>query len=159
MATPKPRPTKMKVLEGNPSRRPLPDNEPQPDVPISVPSAPEYLTDNAKEEWDTLAAPLHRLGLLTEVDIPIFEMYCQARGNFISAVEELKVSTLTIKTDKGNEIQNPVVGVLNRSIEISHKLATEFGMTPSSRSKVTSAKTEKKSKFYGLIQGNGTTKK
>jgi P27 family predicted phage terminase small subunit len=80
-------------------------------------------------------------------------MYCLARGNVVAATEEMKTSTMTITTDKGNEVQNPIIGILNRSIEISHKLATEFGMTPSSRSKVTATKTEKKSKFYGLIQG------
>jgi P27 family predicted phage terminase small subunit len=143
----------MRVIEGNPSRRPLPENEPQPVVPIKLADAPEYLTENAKQEWGEIGPPLHRLGLLTEIDLPVFEMYCLARGNVVAATEEMKSTTMTITTDKGNEVQNPIIGILNRSIEISLKLATEFGMTPSSRSKVTATKTEKKSKFYGLIQG------
>ena len=155
MATPKPKPTKMKVIEGNPSRRPLPENEPQPDVLPKIPTAPDYLTKHAKEEWSEIAPPLHRLGLLTEIDLPVFEMYCLARGNVIAATEEMKNGTMTITTDKGNEVQHPIIGILNRSIEISHKLATEFGMTPSSRSKVTAAKPKERSKFYGLIHGAG----
>ena len=159
MATPKPKPTQMKIIEGNPSRRPLPKNEPEPDVSVKVPKPPKYLSKTAKKEWKVIAERLHRLGLLTEIDLSALAIYCQAYGRSVDAENELQKSTMIITTDKGNDIQNPLIGIINRSAEIAHKFLTEFGMTPSSRTKVSAAKAEKKSKFYGLISGGSKNDK
>ena len=43
---------------------------------------------------------------------------------------------LTIKTTNGNAIQNPLVGMANRAMADMVRYATEFGMTPSSRSRI-----------------------
>jgi len=41
-----------------------------------------------------------------------------------------------IKTTNGNAIQNPLVGMANRAMADMVRYATEFGMTPSSRSRI-----------------------
>ena len=49
----KPKPTKLKILEGNPGRRPLNESEP---LPQSIaPECPDWLLDEAKKEWNRLA--------------------------------------------------------------------------------------------------------
>ena len=47
----KPTPTAIKVLEGNPGKRPLNDREPQP--PKKAPSCPKWLEPDAKREWNS----------------------------------------------------------------------------------------------------------
>jgi phage terminase small subunit len=62
----KPKPTHLKLVTGNPGRRPLNDCEPQPE--IALPPVPPELCDDAKLEWDRVSFELHRAGLLTKVD-------------------------------------------------------------------------------------------
>ena len=62
--------------------------------------------------------------------------YCQAFERFVEAERKIRQSGLLIKTTGGNVIQNPLVGVANRAMEIMHKFLTEFGLTPSSRTRV-----------------------
>ena len=49
----KPTPTALKVLEGNPGKRKLNDNEPRPEK--KAPSCPKWLEPEAKKEWRRLA--------------------------------------------------------------------------------------------------------
>jgi len=72
----KPKPTALKVLEGNPGKRPLNENEPVP--PKGSIKCPTWLLPEAKKEWKRLAPPLEAMGVLTIADISAFEGYCQA---------------------------------------------------------------------------------
>ena len=54
---PKPTPTALRVLQGNRSKRALPQNEPKPQR--GLPSPPHYLDAYALEEWERLAQNLH----------------------------------------------------------------------------------------------------
>ena len=49
----KPKPTALKVLEGNPGKRPLNDREPVP--PKGTLKCPAWLLPEAKKEWKRLA--------------------------------------------------------------------------------------------------------
>ena len=72
----KPTPTAIKVLEGNPGKRPLNDREPKPAK--KAPSCPKWLETDAKREWRRLSHKLEQLGILTEADMSVFASYCQA---------------------------------------------------------------------------------
>lgn len=142
----KPKPTALKKLLGNPGKRPLNENEPQPAGPM--PDAPEHLDEFARMEWARMAPELHRLGLLTQVDRAAFGAYCTAYSRWAQA--ELAMGALgatervpfIVTTDKGNVIQHPLVGVANKALELMHKFLVEFGLTPSSRSRVSVPNTE-----------------
>ena len=72
----KPKPTALKVLEGNPGGRPLNPNEPKPAK--KAPRCPSWLEDEAKKEWKRMGKTLEQMGLLTEMDMAAFAGYCQA---------------------------------------------------------------------------------
>ena len=72
----KPKPTALKVLEGNPGGRPLNPNEPKPAK--KAPRCPAWLEDEAKKEWKRMGKTLEQMGLLTEMDMAAFAGYCQA---------------------------------------------------------------------------------
>jgi len=52
----RPKPTRLKMLTGNPGKRPLNPNEPRPEA--TIPDAPAELSAGARAEWDRLAADL-----------------------------------------------------------------------------------------------------
>ena len=62
----KPKPTALKLIEGNPGKRAINGQEPMP--PASLPDCPQHLTTEARAEWQRLAEILNGIGLLTQVD-------------------------------------------------------------------------------------------
>ena len=131
----KKKPTNLRLLQGNPGKIKIPKNEPAPDV--EIPEPPEHLTGYALDEWNRITPILFRLGLISNVDAIALAMYCTAVKTWRKAEEELETQGLTINTSNLNVIQNPLLGIRNTAIEVSRKLLTEFGMTPSSRAGVT----------------------
>ncbi len=71
---PAPKPTRMKVLAGNPGKRPLNRREPQPKP--GLPRCPAQLSEEAKREWKRISKELDRLGLLTVLDRAALSAYC-----------------------------------------------------------------------------------
>ena len=58
---------------------------------------------------------------------------------------------LTETTSNGNIIQNPLVGIANKSLELMHKYLTEFGMSPSSRTRVSAKKKTGEKKGFAAL--------
>lgn len=63
----KPKPTALKVLEGNPGHRPL--NKKEPMLKGRLPRCPDWLEDDAKKEWKRLGKVLAEMGMLTNLDM------------------------------------------------------------------------------------------
>ena len=61
-----PKPTRLKMLTGNPGKRALNGNEPRPEA--AIPECPAELGPVARTEWDRLAGELAALRLLTNLD-------------------------------------------------------------------------------------------
>jgi phage terminase small subunit len=72
----RPKPTRLKVLTGNPGKRPLNNNEPNPEA--AMPDCPPELGPVAKQEWDRLAAQLGPLRMITHLDRAALASYCAA---------------------------------------------------------------------------------
>lgn len=136
----KPKPTELKKLLGNPGKRPLNKHEPQPKP--TKPRPPRHLDATAKTEWKRMAPELHRMGLLTAIDRAAFAAYCAAYSRWAQAETALAKSfrkgemPYVVTTEKGNIVQHPLVGVANKAAELMYRFLTEFGLSPSSRSRV-----------------------
>lgn len=139
----KPVPTKLKLLRGNPGKREIPKNEPQPKVTKKVPEPPKFLDRGAKKEWKRVAPELHQLGLLTMADMTPLAAYCQAYSRWTQAESEIRKHGLLVKAPNGYPMQSPLLAVANKAMKQMKEFLIEFGMTPSSRSKVTVDKDEK----------------
>lgn len=145
MATPgtKPVPTALKIIRGNPGRRPLTQNEFK---PVSgPPKCPRHVTGEARKEWDRLSKEFAAVGLLTGVDRGMLAMMCTAWGDHVEAREAMAQAKeqlgtgMFVKSPNDYPMQSPWMAVSNKSLEIYHKLAVEFGMSPSSRTRVQTA--------------------
>lgn len=134
---PRPKPTKLKELAGNPGKRPLNKTGPEFDVPGRMLSAPDYLGETAAGVWRDLGKMLLDAGLFTTVDKYALAMFCAAAGRWMEAERELKTSTLILYSDEtGNPYQNPILHVANRAWDQMRQMFGEFGLTPAERSRL-----------------------
>lgn len=135
----KPKPTVLKVINGNPGKRPLNDEEPQP--ARGVPPCPRHLDKEARKEWKRVARELDACGMLTLVDRAALAAYCQAWSRWVAAEEIVQQSGPVLKRQGTNDLYpNPYLGVVNRALRQMHEFASEFGMTPASRTRIKVAK-------------------
>ena len=140
----KPKPTALKKLAGSPGKRALNAVEPQPPIPQSVPRTPRHLGVEAKREWKRMCHVLLAIGLYTEIDHAALEMYCQSYGDWIVAKRKVRnTGGRVLRSRKGALYTNPWVYEANGAWERLRKAAAEFGMTPSTRSRVRVATGEK----------------
>lgn len=163
---PRNKPTALRLVEGNRSKRPIPENEPEFAIPTDMPDAPPFLDPLAREEWDRVAPELYGIGLLTIPDTGTLAAYCMSYSRWRAAEEALQREAKTndkalhgaalIKTKEGNLIQHPLVGVANMARRDMVRFAAEFGLTPSARANLGNpgtgggSKTKKaESKFFG----------
>ncbi len=131
----KPKPTAIKELEGNPGKRPMNTHEPKP--PKKAPTCPKWLDAEAKKEWKRLAPYMEKLGILTEADRAAFASYCQAYSRWKAAEEFMTRSgTMIFKTPSGYWQQLPQVSIAQTYMKIMNKIAEQFGLTPSARSRI-----------------------
>jgi len=146
---PAPKPTALVLLEGNPGKRPINHAEPQPR--LKTPRCPDYLDEEAKNEWKRLVRILRHMKLLTEADYISLGNLCQAYSTMIKAQMKLSESGLLFKTGSGYVQQSPLLGVVNTCMETITRLCREFGLTPSSRSRMQLLSTEREQSSDGVL--------
>lgn len=131
----RPLPTALKVLRGNPGKRAINHAEPKPEA--KIPTCPPHLSDEAKKEWRWISKELHALGLLTTIDRSALAAYCQVWARWIKAeLQVAEVGEIVKAPHTGFPIQNPYLPVANAALKQMKAYLIEFGMTPSSRSKL-----------------------
>ncbi len=134
MKGPRPQPTSVKLLRGNPGKRPVNRREPMP--PPAVPRCPSHLSPEAKREWRRLAKPLLSLGLLSHLDRAALALYCQAWGRWVEAERQLSKEGMIVRSPRGYPIQSPYLAIANKAWQQVQQSLAEFGMSPSTRSRV-----------------------
>jgi len=155
---PKPRPTALKKLQGNPGKRALPANEPKPKTSKSAPRAPSYLSKPAQKEWRRISKELHTLGLLTKVDIPALAAYCQCFATWVDANEKIQKHGVLIKAQSGFPMQSPYLAIANKAMVEMRKWLVEFGMTPSARSRVEVSSDDEADPMEEFLKSGGKPK-
>lgn len=129
-----PKPTALKVLEGNPGKSPLNQNEPKPEK--KAPNCPSWLLPDAKKEWRRLSKELEAMGLLTRIDMAAFAGYCQAYARWKEAEEFISKHGSILKTASGYIQQIPQVSIAQQNLKQMRNFCSELGLTPSARSRL-----------------------
>ena len=130
----KPTPSSLKLLQGNPGRRPLNPEEPTP-LP-RLPRPPGHLSEEARKEWRRAGRFLLNLGLVSDLDRAAFAAYCTAYGRWVEAEQALSTFGVMLKSPSGFPVQSPYLAVANRALEQMRSFLSEFGMSPASRTRV-----------------------
>lgn len=129
------KPTALKLIDGNPGKRPISPDEPMPPK-VYDPDPPRYLTRKEKAKWRKVARRLAESRILTELDLDALEIYCREWCNMQDAIAEIAESGKLLTTEKGGKMYNPAWPQLKHSQSVCRSLMAEFGMTPSSRTGV-----------------------
>jgi P27 family predicted phage terminase small subunit len=145
----RPKPTRLKVLTGNPGKRLLNENEPRPES--SVPDCPVELGPVAQQEWSRLVGELSDLKLLTNLDRAALAAYCGAYALWAEATQAIQKYGTMVKSPSGYPIQSPYVSIANRQTEIMMRIASEFGFTPASRSRISTPPKNEPPSLFDLM--------
>lgn len=143
-------PTVLKLLRGNPGKRELNGEEPRPVA--AVPDCPAHLNDVAREEWSRLTRELSAVNLLTNLDRGSLAAYCVAWSRWCEAEQRVREMGAVVKSPTGFPIQNPYLAIANKAMEQMHKLAAEFGLTPSSRTRIKAPPTKQRDEFAEFLR-------
>lgn len=141
----RPKPTRLKLLTGNPGKRPLNAHEPTPE--IVIPDCPPELGPVAQKEWQRLVGDLTVLRILTNLDRAALAAYCGAYALWAEATEAIQKFGTMVKSPSGYPIQSPYVSIANRQAEIMMRIASEFGFTPASRSRISTPQAQERTLF------------
>jgi P27 family predicted phage terminase small subunit len=149
-------PTETKKRAGNPGHRPLNVNEPK--LPLELPKCPSFLSGRAKYQWQLLGNQLLEAGLMTAIDETALAALCMSKATWMQATEEVRKRGAVYDSDSGGLKKNPWVTVAAEAHKEMVRLLSEFGMTPSSRSRVSSGKrknnVEEKDDWFGIQNRN-----
>jgi P27 family predicted phage terminase small subunit len=103
---------------------------------IAIPDCPPELGEVARREWNRLVEELAALQLLTNLDRAALAAYCGAYAMWAEATEAIQTYGSMVKSPSGYPVQSPYVSIANRQAEIMMRIASEFGFTPASRSRI-----------------------
>lgn len=131
----KPKPSHLKLIDGNAGRRPMNTDEPEPTAPLAD-QAPGHLTPRQQEIYleARKSAPDGLLGNLDEsifigwvVAVDLYQQYNDDIGKYGRWVKRKNVD---------GPVVNPAIAQLNKQAKIMQSLAAELGFSPSARSRV-----------------------
>ncbi len=139
MAGRKPLPTAVKKLKGTLQKCRTNINEPKPTHHLCT--APEYMSEIAKEAWD-YAVKNSPPGLLSALDGAVLERWANCSGLYREALAKINragVSGMIIKTPSGILRRSPLMDVI-RDLAMEMKMyEAEMGFTPASRSRISTS--------------------
>ena len=133
---PRPTPTKLKLLRGNPGNRPINKSEPQPATDGVV--MPSHLGEVAAAKWGQVLPLLQAVKVMTRADIEALARYCDTYEWWLATRAKLKKEgdTYPILNDKGDVkyiAQRPEVSIAHKLAVQLRQLEQDFGLNPSAR--------------------------
>lgn len=163
----RPKPTRLKLLEGNPGGRPLNRNEPEPGP--GIPSMPEWLGafPVAVAEWTREANVLNNMGVLTGADAGILAMRCYISSQIQELAADVKGEGRTFQSswtdmmgdEKTISKTNPKAIQLKNLITEYRQIGSLLGFDPASRTRLSVEPGRGvPSRFDGLINRVGREK-
>ena len=130
---PKPKAQELKILAATRADR-LNTSAPAPDH--GLPEPPSHLDTDGKLAWECLVKQLSAMRVLTPADGHALAIYCSAYSRRLRAEESLRESGEVVLSDTGAMKANPSAAIVAKCESTMLRVLTEFGLTPSSRSRV-----------------------
>lgn len=149
----KPTPTHIRLMHNNPGKRPMNDDEPQPEALAE--DCPDELSDVvAREEWERTIAPAIRTGQITEADRSFAIAHCELWATWRSQLEDAVKHPHVVAVGKNKyPAPNPARLMANKTLLLLVKVDAELGLSPSSRSRVKTTKKPGTSKLDKFRRG------
>ena len=130
------KPTILKILNGIERKDRINQNEPKPEL-VLIP-CPEYIRNDtiAYNEWNRIVPELYKLGLLTNIDRATLELYCTQYSIYRRSYETINEEGLVTTNISNGDKAHPSTQIAREAAKIIKAIAVEFGLTPSSRSRI-----------------------
>lgn len=103
---PPPKPTRLKILAGNPGKRKLNEREPQPSQ--GKLTCPSSMPAEGKKEWKRVVPELDRLGVATNIDQAALEHYCTSWATWRHALKVIAKEGEVLMGPSGSCMQTPI---------------------------------------------------
>lgn len=129
----KPKPTALKILDGNPGRGPL--NTQAPKFPLGF-TPPQFDDPEASAAWARIVPSLESVGLLTRVDRDTLIAYCESWATYREAKRHLRDEGYIVEGAKGGEVRSSWEYIRKQALAEVIRIASEFGFTPASRERI-----------------------
>lgn len=148
-------PVELRILQGNPAKRPIPKT---PRPPTQTPVEPSWdrlvpgdfedvirVRETASEEWNRIVPVLDRLGLLTALEAPLLADYAICWGRLVQCERALAEDGLLVEVTMLDKDGRPVrTSIARNPLSVTVKeyrsqlraYAMEFGLGPASRSRI-----------------------
>lgn len=152
MAGRKPKPTHLKVVQGNAGKRPLNKREPKPSGDLA--EAPEHFSAEQREVWAYAIAHAPK-GLLKRLDLSVLEVWVKSFVLYRQAAAEVATNGQVILTPTGYPVVSPWLANMNKQAALMMKAAAEMGFTPASRSRIVLAEEEVGSDPWAMLAAEG----
>lgn len=110
----------------------------KPIKPDGYATRPAFLDETARREWDRIAGDMKLLGLLSRIDQAVFAAYCMMYSTWQKAATVIAKQGATYEAN-GLVKLRPEWKVMKDAASELRKFATEYGLTPASRTRVTPA--------------------
>lgn len=134
----RPKPTRIKQLEGNPGKRSLNKKEPQP--ANKEPECPSFLTKYARIEFKRVCFELREMGILHSADTGVIACLAEAWADWRKAREEIaKKGRWTEEKAMSGAIyyaHYPWMTLEKKAKADILKFSVELGLSPSARSRI-----------------------
>ena len=148
-----PKPTALKVIQGNPGKRKLDKNAPAPDALAQVPDPPAWLGPIAASIWRQVAPWLVQARILTDTDLHNLELFAMAYQRWREAEEDISKNGIVVMGAK-QEIKNPACTVANESARRISTFGAALGLDPAARARLKpEGKGDEENEFLTLLQG------
>ena len=134
-------PTEIKKARGTLRKSRELDNPMEVAKVSGVPVAPKWLSKIGKEQFNLVVKQLNDLSMLFQVDLKLIESYANLMALHIESEQELRrVGRIMVyKDDEGRPKHSQIVPlqtISKQSLDQAIKIAAHFGLTPSSRTKI-----------------------
>jgi P27 family predicted phage terminase small subunit len=144
----KPTPHNLRVIAGNPGKRPL---RPPVQINPSLPEPPDFLSPVALAEWHRLVAEFAASRLLTALDRGALGCYVTAYGDWATAEAKIREQGLLMRTTSGRITRSPWAEISHQSMELMLKFGELLGLSPVARTRLSAVPTPRKDNPFALI--------
>ena len=150
------RPNALRILDGNPARRPL---NKAAAAARGLPECPPYLGAYGQEVWARLLASMPPQ-LYGAADTEILAAYCDAVEMRLAAVMKIQRGGELLDATPGQRAKDPSAwfAVAAQQASLIAKLGSKLGLDPAARSSINLPSAQQASKFGNLITISGGRK-
>jgi P27 family predicted phage terminase small subunit len=134
MRGPKPTPRNLRLVKG--TDRPDRMNDDEPIVEVAAPEPPDHLNDEEADKFREMAHKLARMRVMSDADVDALAMFVVSWCRMVEADRRVHELGMVTKSPNGFPMQNPYLAIANRARKDCQSILAEFGMTPSSRTRV-----------------------